>query len=74
MKNLGKTKVFEILLSFGDSVHIQSSILPFGKRKGTDTGFGIWDLPQKITIKAKIGPLGQNLDFFGTIFGPFRDF
>ena len=35
--------------------------------------FGIWDLPQKVTTKAKFGPLGQNWDFFGTIFGPFRD-
>ena len=39
-----------------------------------DIRFGIRDLPRKVTTKAKFGPLGQNLDFFGTIFGPFRDF
>ena len=37
--------------------------------RGTDTGFGIWDLPQESTIKAKIRPLGQNRDFLG----PFLD-
>ena len=41
---------------------------------GTNTGFGIRDLLQKSTIKAKFRPLGLNRDFFGTIFGPFRDF
>ena len=40
----------------------------------SDIRFGIWDLPRKVTTKAKFGPLGQNWDFFGTIFGPFRDF
>ena len=35
--------------------------------RGTDTGFGIRDLPQESTIKAKIRPLRQNRDFFGTI-------
>ena len=38
--------------------------------RGTDTGFGIRDLPQESTIKAKIRPLGQNRDFLG----PFLDF
>ena len=37
--------------------------------RGTDTGFGIRDLPQESTIKAKIRPLGQNRDFLG----PFLD-
>ena len=37
--------------------------------RGTDTGFGIRDLPQESTIKAKIRPLGQNQDFLG----PFLD-
>ena len=37
--------------------------------RGTDTGFGICDLPQESTIKAKIRPLGQNRDFLG----PFLD-
>ena len=32
--------------------------------RGTDTGFGIRDLPQESTIKAKIRPLGQNRDFW----------
>ena len=34
--------------------------------RGTDTGFGIRDLPQESTIKAKIRPLGQNRDFLGS--------
>ena len=38
--------------------------------RGTDTGFGIRDLPQESTIKAKIRPVGQNRDFLG----PFLDF
>ena len=38
------------------------------------TGFGILDLPQKSTTKAKFRPLGLNRDFFGTIFGPLWDF
>ena len=37
--------------------------------RGTDTGFGIRDLPQESTIKAKIRPLVQNRDFLG----PFLD-
>ena len=48
------------------------------KRKITsrrsNTGFGIWDLPQKSSTKAKFGTLGLNWDFFGTIFIPFWDF
>ena len=32
-------------------------------------GFGIWDLPQKVTTKAKFGPLGQKWNFLG----PFWD-
>ena len=39
-----------------------------------NTGFGIWDLPQKSSTKAKFGTLGLNWDFFGTIFIPFWDF
>ena len=35
----------------------------------SDIRFGIWDLPQKVTTKAKFGPLGQNRDFFGTFWG-----
>ena len=38
--------------------------------RGTDTGFGIRDLPQESTIKAKIRPLGQNRDFLD-LFGTF---
>ena len=45
-----------------------------GLSSGTDTGFGIQDLLQRSTIKAKFRPLGLNWDFFGTIFGPFWDF
>ena len=37
--------------------------------RGTDTGFGIRDLPQESTIKAKIMPLGQNRDFLGPFLG-----
>ena len=37
--------------------------------RGTDTGFGIRDLPQESTIKAKIRPLGQNRDFLGPFLG-----
>ena len=40
----------------------------------SDTGFGIWDLARKLDTMAKFGPFGQNLDFFGTILGPFWDF
>ena len=40
----------------------------------SNTGFGIWDLPQESSIKAKFGTLGLNWDFFGTIFIPFWDF
>ena len=40
----------------------------------SNTGFGIWDLPQKSSTKAKFGTLGLNWDFFGTIFIPFCDF
>ena len=40
----------------------------------SNTGFGIWDLPQKSSTKAKFGTLGLNWDFFGTIFIPFWDF
>ena len=39
--------------------------------RGTDTGFGIRDLPQESTIKAKIRPLGQNRVFLGPFFGTF---
>ena len=39
-----------------------------------NTGFGIWDLPQKSPTKAKFGTLGLNWDFFGTIFIPLWDF
>ena len=45
-----------------------------GISRRSKTGFGIWDLPQKSTTKAKFRPLGLNRDFFGTIFGPFWDF
>ena len=31
------------------------------------TGFGIWDLPQKSSTKAKFRPLGLNTDFLGQI-------
>ena len=40
----------------------------------SNTGFGIWDLPQKSSTKAKFGTLGLNWDFFGTIFIHFWDF
>ena len=40
----------------------------------SNTVFGIWDLPQKSSTKAKFGTLGLNWDFFGTIFIPFWDF
>ena len=40
----------------------------------TNIGFGIWDLPQKSSTKAKFGTLGLNWDLFGTIFIPFWDF
>ena len=36
-----------------------------GRRSKTE--YGIWDLTRKILTKAKIRPLGQNWDFFGTI-------
>ena len=36
--------------------------------------YRIWDLARKLATKAKFGPFGQNLDFFRTILGPFRDF
>ena len=39
-----------------------------------DTGFGVWDLPQEVTTKAKFGPSRQNWNFLWTIFGPFRHF
>ena len=40
----------------------------------SDTGFGIWDLARKLAkTMAKFGSFGQNLDFFGTILGPFWD-
>ena len=39
----------------------------------SNTGFGIWDLPQKSSTKAKFGTLGLNWDFFGTIFISFWD-
>ena len=42
--------------------------------RGTDTGFGIRDLPQESTIKAKIRPLGQNRDFLGPILDLFGTF
>ena len=35
------------------------------------SGFGIQDLPQKSSIKAKVRPLGLNQDFFGAIYGTF---
>ena len=40
----------------------------------SNTGFGVWDLPQKSSTRAKFGTLGLNWDFFGTIFIPFWDF
>ena len=39
-----------------------------------NTGFGIWDLPQKSSTKATFGTLGLNWDFFGTIFIHFWNF
>ena len=38
------------------------SFSPFSR--GTDTGFGIQDLPQKSTIQAKTWPLGQIQELF----------
>ena len=44
------------------------------RSRGTDTGFGIWDLSLKSTTKAKIMPLGQNRDFFiRDLIGPPED-
>ena len=43
------------------------------KCRRSNTGFGIWDLPQKSSTKAKFGTLGLNWDFFGTIFISFWD-
>ena len=44
--------------------------------RGTDTGFGIRDLPQESTIKlkAKIRPLGQNRDYLGPFLALFGTF
>ena len=52
----------------------QLTVFPRGAGRRSDIRFGIWDLPRKVTTKAKFGPLGQNWDFFGTIFGTFWGF
>ena len=48
--------------------------LEYWKVRRYNTGFGIWDLPQKSSTKAKFGTLGINWDFFGTILYPFGTF
>ena len=55
--------IYQLLLAVSDTIS-----------RPSNTGFGIWDLPQESSIKAKFGTLGLNWDFFGTIFIPFWDF
>ena len=70
--------LFNILLSIRQQAIVKlvekSGLEKKGMCRRSNTGFGIWDLPQKGSTMGKFGTLGLNWDFFGTIFIPFWDF